>query len=78
MNKEEAFNDWIENPVTEYVIKYLNDSVKEASEIMADSIANGGTVTEHEMIKTSTMCITLKEIAEITYEEIEQFYSKEE
>lgn len=73
-DKKEAFNDWLENPVTKYVIKYLNDSVKEASEMMAENIANGGIITEKEMIQTSTMCITLKQIADISCEEIEDFY----
>jgi len=77
-DKEEVFNEWLGNPVTEFVIKYLNDSVKEASELMADDIANGGIVSETDMIKASTMCITLKEIAEITFEEIEDFYNRKE
>ncbi len=77
-NKEEAFKDWIGNPVTEFVIKYLNDSIKEASEMMADEIANGSIINEKDMIRTATMCITLKRIAELDYTEIEDFYTKDE
>jgi len=72
--KTEDFDEWQDNPVTQYVIKYLTDSIKEASEMMADDIANGAIVSESDQIKTATMCLTLREIAELELETIESFY----
>lgn len=72
---EEDFSDWLDNPVTQYVIKYLKDSVKESSSILAESIINGGVETEAEQVRVGTLCVTLTQISEITLQEIEDFYS---
>ena len=72
------FQEWAESPVTEYIRKYLKDSIKEESELMADSIISGGIVSENEQIRVSTLCETLDQIAEISLDEIEDFYTTED
>ena len=76
--EKEAFQEWLDNPVTEYVFKYLKDSVKEEVELIAESIASGGIISENEQISKSAICATLIRIAEIDYEEIDGFYEKED
>ena len=66
--------EWKDNPITEVVQKYLLDSIEEESDIIADAIANGAIIDEREQIKVATICITLRRIADITKEEIGEFY----
>ena len=73
---KEAFKEWSESPVTEMFLKYLVDSAKEESQIIADSILSGSVVSESEQIRVASECITLMRISEITLEEIEDFYKE--
>lgn len=57
-------------------LKYLKDSIKEESEIIADIIISGGIIEEREQIRTIAVCATLERIADITLEEIEEFYDR--
>jgi len=59
---------------TEIFIKYLIDSAKEESELLADRIVNGGIVEVDEQIRISTECLTLMRISDISIEEIDEFY----
>ena len=70
------FQEWVENPVTEDILKYLIDSAKEESDIIAQTIFNGGIVEESEQIRVASECITLQRVTEITFEEIEEFYEE--
>lgn len=74
---EEAFKEWLENPATEYFFKYLKDSIKEESELVAEAIANGGLISEEDQIRIATTCVTLQRISEIDLEEILEFYTEE-
>ena len=71
---EEAWNEWIESPVTEYFRKYLMDSRKEAAELAAEDIAFGSTVSVEEQIRVATLCLTLHETATLEFAVIEGFY----
>jgi len=73
---EEQWQEWLENPVTEIFLKYLSDSIKEESEIIANTIASGGLVDEKEQIRVASECVTLARISEITIEEITEFYAE--
>jgi len=75
---EERYQEWLENPVTEYFLKYLTDSSKEESELLADMIISGGIVGELEQKRISTTCATLISISEIDFEEIDEFYKRED
>jgi len=76
--RHEIFKDWLELPTTQYFFKYLKDSIKEESEIVAELICNGGSMTEEEMKDKAMLCVTMKHIAEIEFEEIETFYKSED
>ena len=78
MITEEMFQDWLESPVTEYLHKYLKDSIKEESELVADAIVSGGIISENEQIRTGTLCETLERIKDISLDEIQEFYHKDE
>jgi len=67
----------MEHPATEMLIKYLNDSSKEESQLLSDSILNGSIISDLEQCRVSTVCITLQRIAQIDLEEIEDFYKEE-
>jgi len=71
-----SFDDWLENPVTEYFRKYLIDSAKEESKMVADAILSGEIIPLDDQIRVSTMSMMFTRIAEIDLEEIESFYSK--
>jgi len=75
MDKDE-FADWLENPVTEYFVKYLIDSGKEESKMVADAILNGDIIPLDDQIRIATMSMMFTRIAEINLEEIEGFYSR--
>lgn len=73
---QDQWKEWKESPATEYFLKYLKDSVKEESSIVAETIASGGTLDVEEQIRIATICETLNRIADIELEEIEEFYEE--
>jgi len=75
MNSQQ-FQEWLENPATEIFLKYLKDSAKDEAQLVSDTILNGSVFDVNEQIKISTVCITLNEISEITFEEIDDFYQE--
>lgn len=74
---QELFNDWLENEVTQYFLKYLKDSAKKEAELVADTILSGGIPSDIERFQTPAVCMTLNEISEINFEEIDVFYTEE-
>lgn len=74
--KKDDFDDWLENPVTEYFMQYLKDSAKEEVDIITDAIFNGAIIPENEQISKSSICATLSTIADIRFEDIESFYQE--
>lgn len=77
MNKE-LFNEWLENPVTEYVFKYFIDSVKEDTINLAEIITSGGVIDEKEQIQIAARCAKILEFTQIEYDEIIDFYTEGE
>jgi len=75
---QEAWNEWLESPVTEYFLKYLRDSAKEESELLAEMIIQGGIIGEMEQKRISATCATLISIADIELEEIDDFNTRED
>ena len=75
---KEMYQEWLENPATEYFFKYLKDSAKEESEMVADVILEGGYLEKEEQIRISSICATLIRISDIEYDEIESFYNEKE
>lgn len=73
---KDRFAEWLENPVTEYFIKYLKDSAKEESGLVADAIMNGDVVPVDDQIRVATLGMTLIQISEIDFQEIDTFYTK--
>ncbi len=68
------FDEWLEDPTTKYFIKYLKDSAKEESKIVADMIMGGDIVPIEDQLRISTLAMTLIQIAEVSFEEIDGFY----
>jgi len=74
--EEIDFKDWLESNVTVYFLKYLQDSAKEESKLVAQTIVNGDVVPLDDQLRISTIAITLNQISEITFAEIEDFYER--
>ncbi len=74
---KELWEEWKESPMTEMFLKYLIDSAKEESDLLADSILNGSIISDVEQTRVSTVCVTLQRIAEIDIDEIEDFYKED-
>lgn len=70
------FDEWLESPATEHFRKYLIDSGKEESKMVADAILNGEVIPLDDQIRISTMSMMFTRIAEIDFDEIESFYEK--
>lgn len=75
--KQEQWDEWLENPVTEFLIQYLKASAKEGAEIASDDILNGEIIPELEQAKVGSMCMTLTRISEVSLKEIEDFYEEQ-
>jgi len=75
MNKEQ-FDQWMESPTTEYVLKYFEDIVKDKAESMAEVISYGGTLDHDEQLVNATICATLREVSEIDLGVITDFYDE--
>ncbi len=73
---KDSFAEWADNPVTESFIKYLKDMAKEEAAFIADAILNGDIVPLDDQIRVATLSMTLTQISEIGFEEIESFYKK--
>lgn len=78
MMDEASFKEWLEEPATEYFMKYLKDSIDHEADMLKDQIISGGIATEREQAYVSAICATLEKIVGIDLEEIDDFYSKEE
>ena len=76
MIEKEDFEDWLENPVTQYFKKYLLDSAKEEEILASASIVTGAILSEREQVRISTTFSVLESISEITLEEIEDYYEE--
>lgn len=74
---QEQFEEWLESPITEQFRKYLLDSAKEEEGLVVEAITTGAILDEKEQSRISTMIYTLTRIAELDFEEIEEFYDKE-
>ena len=74
---KDQFQEWKEDRVTLWVNQYLKDSITEEAEILSETIANGGILSELEQVSTSALISTLRRISEIGFEEIEDFYTEE-
>lgn len=70
------FDEWLEDSTTKYFIKYLKDSAKEESKIVADMIMGGDIVPLDDQLRISTLAITLIQIADVSFDEIDGFYEK--
>jgi len=70
------FKDWLDDPTTQYFIKYLKDSAKFEATILADMIMGGDIAPLDDQIRISTLAITLIQISEVSFDEIESFYKK--
>ena len=75
---KEEFNEWLDSYITLYFMDYLMDSIKDESTQLAEGIASGGIFTEAEQVGIAATCATLQRIAEINYDEIEDFYREGE
>lgn len=71
------FDEWLENPVTEYVFQYLKDSISNDTLLLANDIAYGSIVEEVKQVVVATRFEKIKAIIEIQLEEIETFYREE-
>jgi len=70
------FFEWLENPTTQFFFKYLKDSAKQESEFITGAIMNGEVVPLDDQIRLSTLSMTLIQISEISFDEIDTFYKK--
>lgn len=77
MNKEQ-FIDWQESYVTEIVFKYLIDKIRFQAENIAETIVSGGVVDETFQREIAAESVAVRDLVEIEYNEIEDFYRKEE
>lgn len=75
---QEAWDEWMESPITKKFLKYLVDSANEEAELLKGMIISGGIVGDLEQKRISTICATLISISEIDCSEIDQFYIREE
>ena len=78
MINNETWEEWLEHPATEQFKKYLLDSAKEEAEITTNTIISGGILTESEQVRVNVLCETLESIADISLEEIQDFYKEED
>lgn len=76
MIEKEDFEDWLDNPVTQYFKKYLLDSAKEEEALASASIVTGAILSEREQVRISTTFSVLEGIGEINLEEIQEFYEE--
>lgn len=74
MISKEQFEEWLEDPVTEYVMGYLKDSIKEEKENAGENVVSGSLYSENEQIMIATQCVTLQHIIDITLDEIKGYY----
>jgi hypothetical protein len=73
---KDSFTQWLEDPVTRYFIKYLKDSAKAETTFIAEAIMSGEVIPLDDQIRVSTLNMTLVQISEIGFSEIQEFYEK--
>jgi hypothetical protein len=76
--KPDAFDDWLSNPVTEWVWQYLRDFQSAAGERMHAKWANGAVLTEMEQVDNRARIQTFNDLVTLTYDDIANFYRKDD
>lgn len=75
----EDFAGWKQSSTTKFVFKYLLDLRLSKTEALADGVLTSASVDATAMLTARNVgeCLTLKEITEISYEDILNFYQQE-
>jgi hypothetical protein len=78
INKQDH-QEWLENPVTQVVHKFLNDWADREGNFVKEDFIDGKLHTMNMMAITlqAGKARAWKEVSEVDYEEIEAFYEKE-
>ena len=77
INKQQ-FDDWLEHPVTQDFIQYFRDVDQAIVNATAEAIADGTIVSEETQIEISAKREIIGDVIELTFEEIESFYTEDE
>lgn len=70
MNKE-AFNEWKENPDTQYFLKFLENRKRSIAEDQVDKLMNNQTIPAEVQIFIKGQATTINEILDLDYETVE-------
>jgi len=74
---KERWEEWKESEEWLFFQRYLLDSAREEVEMLTDTISEGGIIEEKDQIRIASTNLTLKRIASIDLDEIEEYYEKE-
>lgn len=78
MMDETSFKEWLEEPATEYFMKYISDLAEDEVDTLKDGIIGGAILSERDQVRVAALVEAMGRISEIDLEEIEEFYRKEE
>jgi hypothetical protein len=74
MTKDDI-DDWLNDPVTQYVFNYWSDIAAAEVEGLKDQIIAGSILTPLEQAQRSAINMALTEVREVSFEEIDSFYN---
>ena len=74
--QKDDYQRWKTDPVTKQILKYLKDYQQALLDQNNRQFSDGAYPTEKDFYRDSERLITLNEIANLTYEDIEGFYDQ--
>jgi hypothetical protein len=74
---KEDFQVWLNEPITKRVMQYLNDFNVKLVAIHKEHFISGIRLSEQDFYRESERYTTIEDVVNLTYEDIEEFYSND-
>ncbi len=74
----EEFDEWLENPWSEVYFGYLKDRALMIGQTHGERLIAGGVPDQETLIRNSEQCVTMNQMTEITFDDIEEFYADDD
>lgn len=75
---DKEFRDWLENPVTQAVRRYLHDYRLRIGQQMAEEWAAGAVITAEAQLDARARVQCLADLADLSFEDMRRFYDDED
>ncbi len=76
MLSKQQYQEWIEDPTTQEVLRYLSDFAEAMDQELLVAIRSGRVVSEEDQRVHQAKKVMVQDLAELEFEDIERFYAE--